>query len=150
MARARPRHPRYPAVAERALHRCEYCLAPEEFSGKEFQVEHIVPRARGGPDTLDNLALACIRCNLSKAAAQQLRVSGVDQAVPLFNPRTDDCSACFAFVLAPEREAVLIEGTNAIGRATATRLRMNAPHATRARWRWFLAYALEAEYRSTD
>jgi len=149
-ARDSPRHPLYPAVADRALHRCEYCLAPEEFSGKEFQVEHIIPRARGGPDTLDNLALACIRCNLSKAAAQLVAIHGEEQTVPLFNPRTDDWSACFAFVLVPDREAVLIEGANAIGRATAQRLRMNVPHATRARWKWFLAYALEAEFHSTD
>ena len=145
MARDKPRHPQYPAVAERALHRCEYCLAPEEFSGKEFQVEHIVPRARGGPDTRNNLALACSRCNLSKAAAQRVAVSQ-ELTVPLFNPRTDDWSACFAFVLVPDRGAVLIEGSTPIGRARAQRLRMNAPHATRARWKWFLAYALEADY----
>jgi len=144
--RARPRHPFYAQVAERAGHCCEYCLAPEEFSNKEFQVEHIVPRASGGADVLDNLALACFRCNLSKATAQTVRVAEEDRAIPLFNPRVDDWNACFDFVLMLGDEVVLIEGKTATGRATAERLNMNAPHATRARWKWFLAYALEAEY----
>jgi hypothetical protein len=142
----RPRHPLYEQVAERARHRCEYCLAPEEFSNKEFQVEHIAPKARGGSETLENLALACIRCNLSKAAAQTTRDRESEQDIPLFNPRTDEWSACFAFVLLPADERVLIEGQGEVGRATVLRLRMNTPQATRARWKWFLAYALEAEY----
>jgi hypothetical protein len=141
-----PRHPLYPQVADRAQHRCEYCLAPEEFSNKEFQVEHITPRARGGPDALDNLALACARCNLSKAAAQAAQVWADGETVALFNPRLDDWSTCFEFVLEPTAERVLIEGKTATGRATVARLRMNTRQAARARWKWFLAYALEAEY----
>ena len=148
MAPDSPRHPLYPHVAERAQHRCEYCLAPEEFSNKEFQVEHIVPRARGGPETLDNLALACVRCNLSKAAAQAAQVGAGGETVGLFNPRLDDWSTCFEFVLEPTAERVLIEGKTATGRATVARLRMNTRQAARARWKWFLAYALEAEYLS--
>jgi len=144
----RPRHPLYGLVAERARNRCEYCLAPEEFSNKEFHVEHVVPKARSGADTMDNLALACFRCNLSKAIAQTVRVGEAGEEVPLFNPRTDDWNACFEFVLAPDDEAARIVGKNAIGRVTAVRLKMNVPHAVRARWKWFLAYALESEYLS--
>jgi len=66
----------------------------------------------------------------------------------LFNPRTDDWSGCFEFVLAPNEEVVRIAGKNDIGRITVSRLRMNAPHAVRARWKWFLAYALETEFLS--
>jgi HNH endonuclease len=142
----RPRHPLYEQVAERARHRCEYCLAPEELSNKEFQVEHISPRVRGGSEDLNNLALACIRCNLSKAAAQIAPDRESMQEITLFNPRTDDWSACFSFVLQPANERALIEGNNAVGRATVRRLRMNTVHAAGARWRWFLAYALETEY----
>ena len=146
MPRDRPRHPFYARVAERAEHCCEYCLAPEEFSTKEFQVEHVVPRASGRADVLDNLALACFRCNLSKATARTARVADEDRAIPLFNPRSDNWNVCFDFVLVPGDEVVLIEGKTATGRATAERPQMNAPHATRARWNWFLAYALEAAY----
>jgi hypothetical protein len=149
VARDSPRHPLYPAVADRALHRCEYCLAPEEFSGKGFQVEHIIPQPGAAPTrwTTWRWRASGATC---KAAAQLVTVQGEEQAVPLFNPRTDEWSACFTFVLVPDREAVLIEGINAIGRATAQRLRMNVPHATRARWKWFLAYALEIEFDSAE
>jgi hypothetical protein len=97
---------------------------------------------------LDNLALACARCNLSKAAAQAAQVGAGGETVALFNPRLDDWSTCFEFVLEPTAERVLIEGKTATGRATVARLRMNTRQAARARWKWFLAYALEAEYLS--
>ncbi|MCA9557199.1 MAG: HNH endonuclease [Myxococcales bacterium] len=35
-------------------------------SGAEVTLEHIVPRTHGGTDDLDNLALACARCNAQK------------------------------------------------------------------------------------
>jgi 5-methylcytosine-specific restriction endonuclease McrA len=116
---ARPRHRLYSQVATRANHRCEYCLAPEELSGKEFQVEHIVPLASGGTDELNNLALACFRCNLSKGTAQAVQLRQGDQPVRLFNPRTDDWNECFDFVLAPDNEAVRIVAKNDTSRATA-------------------------------
>ena len=148
MPPASPRHHLYSQVAARANHRCEYCLAPEELSGKEFHVEHIIPLATGGTDELNNLALACFRCNLSKGTAQSVQLYPGDRPVRLFNPRTDDWNACFDFVLAPDNEAVTIVAKNDTGRATVSRLRMNAPHAVRARWMWFLTYALESEFLS--
>lgn len=41
---------------------CAYCASR---SGP-FHVDHIMPRIRGGADALDNLVVACRRCNLSK------------------------------------------------------------------------------------
>lgn len=43
---------------------CAYCDATET----ALQIEHIVPRARGGSDRASNLTLACISCNQKKAA----------------------------------------------------------------------------------
>ena len=43
---------------------CVYC----EKICDGLQWEHIIPRSRGGLDTIDNLALACRECNLSKGA----------------------------------------------------------------------------------
>lgn len=148
MPRRRPRHPLYSQVAQRANQRCEYCLAPEELSGKEFHVEHIVPLARSGADAFENLALACFRCNLSKGVAQSGQIDPGGEPVRLFNPRSDDWSLCFDFVLAPDAETARIVGKNDVGRITVARLRMNAPHAIRARWQWFLTYALETEFLS--
>ena len=55
------------AVRERAANRCQYCLMHQGLQGATFHVEHIVPRSKGGPDELANLALACPSCNLRKA-----------------------------------------------------------------------------------
>jgi hypothetical protein len=51
-------------------------------------------------------------------------------------------------VISAKDEAARIVGKNEIARATVTKLKMNVPHAARARWKWFLAYALESEYLS--
>jgi len=42
--------------------RCAYCGAKDV----PLQIEHIVPRARGGSDRVHNLALACAPCNTRK------------------------------------------------------------------------------------
>jgi 5-methylcytosine-specific restriction endonuclease McrA len=54
-------------VEARAAGRCEYCRMHQSLQGATFHVEHIVPRSRGGPAQLDNLAWACPSCNLRKA-----------------------------------------------------------------------------------
>ncbi|NUQ61557.1 MAG: HNH endonuclease [Pirellulales bacterium] len=54
------------AVVERARDCCEYCRSQSRFSPDPFSVEHIVPRARGGPSHLDNLAFSCQGCNNRK------------------------------------------------------------------------------------
>src|SRR2546430_4982751 len=59
-------NPRYPAVSHRAVHRCEYCHAPEAIFNLPFEVEHVIPISRDGTDGEINLALACRSCNLHK------------------------------------------------------------------------------------
>jgi 5-methylcytosine-specific restriction endonuclease McrA len=41
-------NPHYPLVSARARHSCEYCRAPEIVFNLPFEVEHIIPLARGG------------------------------------------------------------------------------------------------------
>jgi len=41
---------------------CAYC----DCSG-ELHWEHIIPKSRGGPDTMDNMVQACPKCNLAKS-----------------------------------------------------------------------------------
>ncbi len=48
--------------------RCAYCGT----GGVKMQWEHIVPLSRGGPDSVDNLVLACAPCNQAKGARQPL------------------------------------------------------------------------------
>ncbi|HEY2383109.1 MAG TPA: HNH endonuclease [Terriglobia bacterium] len=52
-------------VRERAQNTCEYChLHQDDSPLAPLHIEHIVPKSHGGSDDLDNLALACIDCNL--------------------------------------------------------------------------------------
>jgi hypothetical protein len=125
-------NPLYPAVAERAAERCEYCHAPERVFNFAFEVEHILPRAAGGDDALDNLALACESCNLYKSDA----TSGWDEEegrdVPLFHPRLDRWDEHFRF----DPEAGELQGVTAVGRATVARLKVNSAFQLRARRHW--------------
>jgi hypothetical protein len=54
------------AVRARADFRCEYCQLPETVSDLPHVLDHIIAHQHGGETTLDNLALCCGRCNLSK------------------------------------------------------------------------------------
>ena len=48
------------AVFARDGHRCQYCGASAE------NIDHVVPRSRGGRHTWDNVVAACRRCNTRK------------------------------------------------------------------------------------
>ena len=53
----------YEIVRQRAQFQCEYCHYPELLSSAPLSIDHIQPRSLGGSDDLNNLALACRRCN---------------------------------------------------------------------------------------
>ena len=44
---------------------CQYC--GKKFSSKELTFDHVVPRARGGQTSFDNIVSACMGCNTRKA-----------------------------------------------------------------------------------
>jgi 5-methylcytosine-specific restriction endonuclease McrA len=73
------------SVRERANYLCEYCHSIELLSANRFTIDHIVPRSLGGSDDIDNLALACRRCNERRYNF----VAGIDpetqEIVPIFN-----------------------------------------------------------------
>jgi hypothetical protein len=50
-----------------------------------LEVEHIIPVARGGEDTMTNWALACRACNLYKAAHVRGRDPDSEAVVRLFH-----------------------------------------------------------------
>lgn len=74
-------------VAERAGHRCEYCLMPEALALHRHEPDHILPRQHGGETTFENLALACLRCNRHKGPNVGSFDPETGELVPLFNPR---------------------------------------------------------------
>ena len=62
-------------VRERAANICEYCqLRQEDSPLAALHIEHIIPKVHGGSDDLDNLALACVDCNLHKGT----KLAGID------------------------------------------------------------------------
>ena|SRR5438552_16533346 len=108
------------SVQERAGHRCEYCQLHQEDSPLAvMHVEHIIPR-HGGTDDLDNLALACIDCNLHKGP----NLVGIDpeteRVTDLFHPRRHRWEDHF------EWRGIYLVGKTAIGRTTVRVLNMNS------------------------
>jgi len=47
---------------------CQYCgrRTPDVL----LEVDHIIPKSKGGPDTIDNLVTACFDCNRGKGATE--------------------------------------------------------------------------------
>ena len=117
-------------VIARAARRCEYCQLPDKLQVGGFELDHILPRSRGGQTCLENLAFACPHCNSHKWA----HIEGQDQesgyTVPLFNPRTQVWSEHFRW---SESRSSEVEGISAIGRVTVRRLRMNDPDVVTVR-----------------
>ncbi|WP_026369951.1 HNH endonuclease [Kallotenue papyrolyticum] len=110
-------------VVEQAAGCCEYCHSQAQFAMQSFSVEHIVPRARGGTNTLDNLALACQGCNNHKYLKTEDRDPITGMVVPLFHPRQQRWNDHFVW----SEDYTLIIGITPIGRATVEALRLNRP-----------------------
>jgi hypothetical protein len=107
-------------VRQRANERCEYCLLPQSATPlAALHVEHIIPRKHRGGDGPENLALACIDCNLKKSS----NLAGLDPRTglltELFHPRNHRWEDHF------QQRNGLIVGKTSIGRATVAVLDMN-------------------------
>jgi hypothetical protein len=108
-------------VVLRAGNRCEYCRLSQLGQGATFHIDHVIPRAAGGPTTIDNLALACVSCSLRKWAKQTATDPDSGAEVPLFNPRTQAWGEHFRW---DDARVVPLSPT---GRATVAALAMNRP-----------------------
>ncbi|WP_442936715.1 HNH endonuclease [Nostoc sp.] len=108
-------------LRRRANYLCEYCHSPERISTTRFTVDHLIPKSIGGSDELNNLALACRRCNERRYNF----VAGYDPEtkaiVPLFNPRQQIWSDHFLWSV----NGRTIIGVTPTGRATCKRLDIN-------------------------
>ncbi len=49
-------------LVENASDLCAYCNCHED-----LEWEHIIPKSRGGPESIDNMVLCCKKCNCSKS-----------------------------------------------------------------------------------
>ncbi len=108
-------------VRERAQFRCEYCHYPELLSSAPLSIDHLQPRSLGGTDSLENLALACRRCNERRYNF----TIGIDPETgletSLFNPRQHRWADHFIW----SADGSILIGTTSIGRATCNRLDLN-------------------------
>lgn len=114
-------------VWQRANGHCEYCRMRQEFDELTFQIEHIIPKKHRGPDTAENLAIACFACNNHKGT----NLSGLDpqtgELTRLFHPRSDQWEEHFQW------NGGWLVGRTAIGRATIDVLEINLPHRVELR-----------------
>ena len=93
-----------------------------------FHVDHIVPRSRGGPTTLDSLALQCPHCSLHKSSKTHADDPATGTWIELFHPLQHEWAEHFRL-----DEDGMIVGLSPIGRATVSALQMNAPLVRTAR-----------------
>jgi hypothetical protein len=85
-----------------------------------FHVDHVNPRANGGPTTEENLALQCPHCSLHKADRIQAVDPDTQNVVRLFHPLVDAWAEHFAMAVDGT-----ITGKTEVGRATVVALSMN-------------------------
>ncbi|MBD2539523.1 HNH endonuclease [Coleofasciculus sp. FACHB-SPT36] len=108
-------------VRQRAKYLCEYCHSPEFLSTSLLTIEHLFPQSLGGSDEIENLALACRRCNERRYNF----IVGIDtetqEEIPLFNPRQQPWAEHFIRTA----DGIKILGITPTGRATCNRLDFN-------------------------
>ena len=123
MAKARPATELRVRVRERARGFCEYCRIEESFTGHEFTLDHVAPQSRGGATTLNNLAYACIGCNVRKSKKTHAPDPIGGEIAALFNPRLQRWTDHFCW----SADTSLILGLTPTGRATVRALALNRP-----------------------
>lgn len=52
-------------IFERDKNMCQYC--GRTFDRKDLNLDHVVPRHRGGPTSWENIVCSCVKCNTRKA-----------------------------------------------------------------------------------
>ena len=122
-------------VREAAQDRCGYCLSPQRHVMGKLEVEHILPRKKGGSDDESNLWLSCSLCNRYKGYQIMGVAPSSGATSPLFNPRTQIWKEHFSW----DAQGTHIFGLTPVGRATVEALKLNNEVAIEVRRNWVLA-----------
>lgn len=122
-------------VREQAGNRCGYCLSLQKYVLGILEIEHIIPKAKGGTDDEENLWLACRLCNGYKGITTHERDPVTGRRVKLFNPRWQKWSRHFQW----SQDGTRIIGRTACGRATVIALQLNNLIAVTVRQQWVVA-----------
>lgn len=109
-------------VRAAARNRCGYCLSPQHLVMARLEIEHIIPKSRGGTSSEDNLWLSCPLCNNAKRDRTSAvdPISGTESL--LFNPRTQKWTDHFRW----SKDGLRIEGLSPTGRATVSLLQLDS------------------------
>ncbi len=122
-------------VHAQAENRCGYCLARQEYVPWMLEVEHIIPKSKGGTDEEETLWLACRSCNLFKSDQTHALDPLTGCQVQLFNPRRQRWERHFRW----SDDGAFIIGCTACGRVTVIALNLNNHVAVTVRWNWIAA-----------
>jgi hypothetical protein len=123
-------------VRQAARNRCGYCLSPQHLVMARLEIEHIIPRSKGGSSEESNLWLSCPLCNRFKADLTEAVDPETGLSVPLFNPRSQKWFEHFKWA----DDGLRIIGLTAVGRATVEALHLSADQdALAVRSYWVLA-----------
>lgn len=122
-------------VRAAAGERCGYCLSPQYLVLGQLEIEHIIPRARGGSDDEDNLWLACRLCNNAKGVQTECLDPDTGQRVRLFDPRRQPWTDHFSW----SADGTRVLGQTPCGRATVLALQLNGLVAVTVRRCWVAA-----------
>jgi len=94
-------------LLEKWNRKCAYC----DKKNVPLEIEHVVPKAKGGSDRISNLTLACHRCNQKKS----------DRNIETFVTNTRRLQRILARLKQPLRDAAAVNATRyAIGRILKT------------------------------
>ncbi|MEZ4766840.1 MAG: HNH endonuclease signature motif containing protein [Caldilineales bacterium] len=122
-------------IRRQADNRCGYCQSHQKYVMGKLEIDHLIPRSKGGNDEEDNLWLSCRLCNNAKRD----QTHGVDpltrEVMPLFNPRTQALPDHFRW---SDDGAQIVE-LMPCGRATVLALQLNNLLAVMVRQAWVVA-----------
>jgi hypothetical protein len=122
-------------VRAQAGDRCGYCRSPQRLVLGRLEIEHIIPKAKGGPDDEDNLWLACRLCNNFKGTQTDSMDPETGQRVALFDPRRQRWPENFTW----SSDGTGVLGLTPCGRATIVALQLNNVIAVMVRREWVAA-----------
>lgn len=122
-------------IREAAGNLCGYCLSHQRYTMSKLEIEHLVPKSKGGTDAEENLWLSCGLCNRHKGVQTEALDAETQTLVPLFNPRRQAWTEHFAW----SADGTQIVGATPVGRATVNALKLNNEIAVEVRRNWILA-----------
>ena len=122
-------------IRQTVRNRCGFCLFLQRYSLSVFQIDHIIPLAKGGTNDEENLWLVCDTCNRAKSDKTEGFDSVTNSTALIFNPRTQNWDEHFEW----SDNYTRIIGKTPTGRITVAKLNLNKERIVAVRKNWVLA-----------